>query len=48
MDRYKKILHLITLIEFVEGVKIEFNYFDEWPIEKIDNEIEFYEYVSEK
>ncbi|WP_189654333.1 hypothetical protein [Bacillus thuringiensis] len=48
MNRYKKVLYLMSLIEFVEGVKIEFNYFDEWPIEKIDNKIEFYEYVSEK
>ncbi|MEH7239884.1 MULTISPECIES: hypothetical protein [Bacillus] len=48
MNRYKKVLHLMSLIEFVEGANIEFNYFDEWSIEKIDKEIEFYEYVSEK
>ncbi|USL89534.1 hypothetical protein vBBcePLY3_00023 [Bacillus phage vB_BceP_LY3] len=48
MEREEKLKHLIELIEFVEGVKIEFNYFDEWSIEKIDNKIEFYEYVAEK
>lgn len=46
--KFKKIRYLISLIEFVEGVKVPFEHFEDWSLEKIEKKIEFYDYVSYK
>ena len=48
MTRYEKINHLIKMIKFVEGEVVPFEHFSNYTDEKIDKEIEFYGYVSEK
>jgi len=48
MDRFDKITHLQNLIIQVEGVFVKTEYFKDYEEEKIDKDIEFYEYVLDK
>lgn len=48
MTREEKVNYLIELIEFVEGEDLSTEYFKEFSDEKLDSEIDMYEYVSEK
>lgn len=48
MSRKEKVIHLINLIYYIEGVKKEPEYFEDYSDRKLDEKIDFYEYVSTK
>jgi hypothetical protein len=48
MSRAEKIKRLVELIEFVEGVEVDPSTFNNWDEGKINDELDFYDYVSNK
>ena len=48
MKRDEKILFLIQTIIDIEGVRLESNYFEDWSDEKIDDEVDWMEYLLTK
>ena len=48
MKRDEKILFLIQAIIDIEGVRLESNYFEDWSDEKIDDEVDWMEYLLTK
>ena len=45
MKRDEKILFLIQAIIDIEGVRLESNYFEDWSDEKIDDEVDWMDYL---
>lgn len=48
MTRNEKILFLIQAIMDIEGVRIEPSYFDDWSEAKLDDEVEWMDYLLDK
>jgi hypothetical protein len=48
VDRAEKIGWLIDAIKLVEGVEVKPSYYTNWTDERLDKEIEFYDYVLDK
>lgn len=48
MTRTEKVKFLIDLINEVEGTLVDPYYFESYTDKKLEKEISFYEYVSEK
>lgn len=48
MTRNEKILFLIQAIIDIEGVRLESDYFQDWSDEKIEDEVEWMDYLLSK
>lgn len=48
MSREEKIERIVMLIEDIEGVKVSERYFVQFPEKKLDELLEWYEYLLEK
>lgn len=48
MDREEKINYLIKMIEAVEGVDLEPDYFEEYTEDQLDDEMDWFDYLLTK